>query len=117
MRRGLCALALAALACASTGPVPVDGVWKGYYAHGPRARTFRPCGSKQVYWVVGENALLHKLRTEHAHETAAPYQAAYAELRGTVSKEKRSGRAAQYDGVFQVEEMVTLRAVAAGDCK
>ena len=77
---------------------------RGHYTWGAEVETFQPCGSKQVFWVVGDKALLQPLRDKSADLARArgqPYQPIYVEASGMSEGKASDGFAMDYEAVYR----------------
>ena len=96
-------------------------VYQGFYVWGPDVDEFSPCGSDKTYWVVTSEALGNRLVDAHEAGRTEPYQGLFVEVRGFYAgppNEERGGAFAdQYDGLFEITEVRTMRRIMASDCK
>ena len=90
------AIALVVSSCASKGGTQL----RGHYTWGHEVESFRPCGSAQAFWVVGDAALLQPLR-DKAMTMGKPYVPIYVEASGVGEAKASDGFAADYDGVYR----------------
>jgi hypothetical protein len=94
--------------------------FRGIFSWGHEVQSFQPCGSKLVYWVVGEENVLRPLRhrTENLRaKRGEPYQPIYVETTGVIDiKSKREGFAESYDGLFQVRKVASVSDVLPNGC-
>jgi hypothetical protein len=99
-------------------PVPVAGAraLNGLCVVGHEVRTFIPCGSKKVYWMVADQASLDAFQLAVERFTDEPFEPFFAEIVGRLSDETGEGFAADYDGQFFVEDLVRLAPASELDC-
>ena len=96
----LAAIAVLASGCATTGTPAL----RGHYTWGHEVESFRPCGSTQTFWVMGDAAVLQPLRALSAAASQArgqPYQPIYVEASVVAEGKANDGFAADYDGVYR----------------
>lgn len=88
-------------ACANAGSSQL----RGHYYWGLEVETFHPCGSKQSFWVVGDDSLLHPLRHKSAElyrATGEPYLPIYIEAFGIRESKESNSLAIDSDGVYRL---------------
>lgn len=95
---------------------PLHGVVEGLYVYGHEVRTFQPCGTHRVLWLQGAEDLLTTLKESHQVLTALPYEEVFVRLRGDELPAAAEGFAADYDGIWLVEEVLEIRKRKDGDC-
>lgn len=108
-------IAVITAGCASTGSTP----FRGHYYWGHEVRTFRPCGSDQTFWVVGDAALLQPLQDKAARVSQAqgkPYVPIYVEASGVVEEKATDGFAADYDGVYRITAVQAANSISPENC-
>lgn len=114
---GLALLMSAASAC---GPRQDDSataaVVGGHYVWGAEVNVFSPCGSGLEYWVDAAPPILHTLREQYAALGLPPYQAVFIEVRGEIGPVLDCGFCEDYDGSFQVEELIQMRSPGPEEC-
>ena len=109
-------IAVITAGCASTGSTP----FRGHYSWGHEVRSFRPCGSDQAFWVVGDAAVLEPLREKAASVSQAqgrPYVPIYVEASGVVEGKATDGFAADYDGVYRFTAVQVADSSSPADCQ
>lgn len=102
-----------AAACASARnaayePRPLRGI----YRHGWEVQSFRPCGSREDWWVGNEADL--RPRAERAGLN--PDGPLLVEVRASVSPPGRFGHLGGYSRQIGVEEVLRVEAARAGHC-
>ncbi|QSX77944.1 hypothetical protein [Agrilutibacter solisilvae] len=93
---------------------------RGHYTWGAEVETFRPCGSTQSFWVIGDKVLLQPLRDRSAalaKTRGKPYQPVYIEASGASEGKATDGFAADYDGVYRLAAVQAAKDVSPADCK
>jgi hypothetical protein len=111
---------LVAVANAGTGPDPRPEELRGHYTWGAEVETFRPCGARQTFWVVGDKALLQPLRArsaELARVRGKPYQPVYLEAAGVQEGKATDGFAADYDAVYRLLAVRSASDASPADCE
>jgi hypothetical protein len=88
----------------------------GRYQVGREAETFRPCGSRAVYWVRGQTPLLQRLHSEYERVATPARGEVFAEVSATVLDPAGRGFPSQFDGVLNIAEVRLVRALVAGEC-
>jgi hypothetical protein len=88
----------------------------GRYQVGREAETFRPCGSRAVYWVRGQSPLLQRLHAEYERVATPARGEVFAEVNATVLDPAGRGFPSQFDGMLNVVEVRSVRALVAGEC-
>jgi putative lipoprotein len=94
----------------------VPDLVSGHYVWGGEVNVFTPCGSAQDYWVTADPEVLRVLRAQYTSFQLPPYAPVFAELRGTVGPVLDCGFCQEYDGSFEVTELVRMSSLEAGDC-
>jgi hypothetical protein len=89
----------------------------GHYIYGHEVNTFQPCGNNRVFWVNGTSEVLGLLEVNYHKHTSKPYEEVFVKISGTFSAKANDGFAADYDGVFQIEELHLMRKLSQSDCK
>jgi hypothetical protein len=85
---------------------------RGYYTWGYEVESLRLCNSKKTYWIYGTEALLKPLRNkswELAKKRVEPYQPVYVEITATWEGKATKGLAANYEGVYRIRSIETIR--------
>ncbi len=118
MSKALTSVALAVIlsGCANAGSAQL----RGHYYWGHEVETYHPCGSKQSFWVVGNEALLQPLRdkaAERARLKGQPYQPIYIEASGISEGKANDGFAADYDGVYRFTALHIANNSSPAGCK
>lgn len=83
-------------------------VWQGLYRAGAEVNSFQPCPGNLVYWLDGNSDLALSLREYALKHTVRPYQPIYVELVGELSGKQRTGSAAGYDDVLQLQSVESI---------
>lgn len=89
---------------------------RGRYTWGHEVNTIQRCDSKDIYWVRCDQPMAARLRAFVEQHTDHPYTSVYIEFRGQLLDERPDGFAANYDGVFKMEDILSLQATVPGDC-
>ncbi|WP_211827339.1 hypothetical protein [Kistimonas asteriae] len=112
MKRALfCSIAVVAASAIASPPE-----WEGLYTYGHEVNSFHPCGSRQEYWVSTSPAINRQLRDFVTQHTSEIYQPVYLRLRGRLSMEKGDGFAADYDGLMNIQDVITFSEYAPVHC-
>lgn len=90
--------------------------FRGYYVFGHGANRFEPCGSRQRYWVVGDQELLLQLRAAYQRLARSPEAPVYVELKGALGPRPSFGAAASHDGVLLVQQILAVRSSGDSGC-
>lgn len=110
------AIAVIMSSCATTNTSQL----RGHYTWGHEVRTFSPCGSKQTFWVVGNEALLEPLEDKSAALAQArgkPYQPIYVEVSAVAQGKATDGFAADYHGVYRFTSVQVVNSQSPADCQ
>lgn len=83
-------------------------VWQGLYRAGAEVNSFQPCPGNLVYWLDGSSDVALSLREYALKYTRRPYQPIYVELVGELSGKPRTGAAAGYDDVLQLQSVEAI---------
>ena len=92
---------------------------RGHYTWGAEVETFKPCGSRQTFWVVGDKALLQPLRAKAAEVSRAkgkPYQPIYIEASGVSEGKASDGFAMDYDAVYRFTAVQSINEASPPGC-
>jgi len=91
----------------------------GLYTFGHEVETFQRCRGKHVFWVTGVSSLLQQMQQQHADLTVAqpPYTPVFVRVRAQRSKEPTDGFAADYDGLMEIHQLISMTPVLPPDCK
>ena len=105
-------------AAAGDVPVPVAGAraLNGLCVVGHEVRTFIPCGSKKVYWIVADQASLDAFQVAVERFTDEPYEPFFAVIEGRLSEPGDEGFAANYDGQIVIDRLIRLAPAGELDC-
>ncbi len=97
------------------GPVPIPvakeelRVVKGTLVWGHEARSFKAEGDSLEYWVDDHTGVLEKDYQATVGAGAQPYTPVYVELKVRDMGKAADGFALDYDGVYQVEEVISIK--------
>mgnify|MGYP006309447293 CR=1 FL=1 len=97
-----------------------SGTWEGFVSFGANMSDFRPCGSRDIWWLKGKRYtdIADEMRRRYSELVDQPYERVYARLKGKISKTKgQFGPLGTYDRVFYVSEILEMRAKQEGDCE
>lgn len=75
---------------------------------GHEVRSFIAEGDSTEYWIIDKTDSLKPLYEQTVGENAKPYTAVKASLRVIDTGKSTEGFAAEYDGVYQVEEVIDI---------
>jgi hypothetical protein len=91
-----------------TTPWPKTGVFAGYYRQGFEISDFRPAGTKERWWLSGEQGQsgLPKLLQSWSCNTSAP---CYIVVRGHLGGLGRHGHLGAYNRELEVTEIIEQR--------
>jgi len=78
---------------------------------------FRPCGSRESWWVEGKEEVAKYLTTEYEYLAPSPYEEVYVRLRGKPSEKGQFGHLNAYGRTFSVEDVIAIRPRLPSDCK
>ena len=81
---------------------------------GHEVRSFAPDGDSLVYWIIDRSGTLKALYDSAVGIDASPYTPVRAELRVIDKGKSNEGFAADYDGVYEVVEIVEIENVEKG---
>ena len=98
-------------------PGPFRGVVSGVFVYGHEVRSFQPCGTHRVLWVQGSERLMTALRESHHVLTSESYEEVFVKLRGEELPKQDDGFAADYDGIWVVEEVLKIHKRTEHDCE
>jgi hypothetical protein len=89
---------------------------RGHLVYGHESRTFSPCGSEEVYWLMPESSSDAALRAIYEQRTrgAAPYTPIYIVLVGKVTEPPAEGFGADLEAGFNTQQI--LAAPLSGTC-
>lgn len=75
------------------------------------------CDDSSSYWVSASPTTSAWLRARHDSLTNEPYQPVFVEVRGRRSNKPAEGFAAEYDGYFEIDTVLSVRAARPDDCR
>lgn len=112
-------MALAACALAAVGRSLESGVWQGHVSFGPGGSSFRPCRSREMWWLKGRGYDdADKVLEARYHEIAErPYEQIFVRVSGEVSKKGQYGPLGTYQRVLYLEEILEIRPQQEDDCR
>ena len=104
---------------AAVGRSLESGVWEGFISMGRAGNTFRPCKSRETWWLKdqGFTSMVDKLETRYNEVIEKPYDQVYVRLRGEASRKGQYGPLGSYQRVMYVTEILDLRMRQPDDCK
>ncbi len=110
---------LMVLVRAAVGRSLEQGEWDGFVSLGRSGDSFRPCGSRQTWWVKGKGftKALGELREQYNEIAQRPYDQVYMRVSGEISKKGQFGPLGSYQRVLYIEEVQEIRASREGDCE
>ena len=76
---------------------------------------FRPCDSKEQWWIAGGDAVAD-LQTRYNDLGVNWYEPVYAKLRGSKTQTGQYGHLGAYQREFEVEQIIEVRLLAEGEC-
>ena len=88
----------------------------GCYTFGHEVNVFEPLGGDSVFWVVGAQDVLQRLRSAHDSLTSKPYEQVWARVLAQRSNQVPDGFAADYNGLLEIRQLVEIRRPAPGEC-
>jgi len=97
-------------------PVAGARALNGLCVVGHEVRTFIPCGSKKVYWMVADQASLDAFQVAVERFTDEPYEPFFAVVEGRLSEPGTEGFAANYDGQIVIDRLIRLAPAGELDC-
>jgi hypothetical protein len=109
------ALLLVGISACSRSAIPEESV-AGCYTFGHEVNVFKPLQGDSVFWVVGPDDVLQRLRSVHDSLTSKPYEQVWARVLAKRSTQKPDGFAADYNGLLEVRQVVEIRRAGAGEC-
>lgn len=118
--RGIPDLVIVASACllllAGCGDQRRSTLYAGHFTWGHEVRAFRICNSEEEFWLRARPEILLALRDFVEKQTAEPYTPIYLVFSGFPLDEEPQGLAADYGGVIQAVDIITLKKEAPPDC-
>ena len=112
-------LACAVLLCSSVGGQAQNSalegrtLWRGYVSFGFETSEFRPCGSKEQWWVLSTR----DLSARYKKLSANMYSPVFVRLRGVPTKLGQYGHLGAYQRQFEVTAVLESRPPKSDDCK
>ncbi|SQD80723.1 hypothetical protein [Moritella yayanosii] len=89
----------------------------GHYTYGHEVNSFRPCRTKQDFWVIGSNDILELMAKKYSALATKPYDEVFVEITGDVESKASDGFAMDYDGQIRVTKLVLMKKKHATDCE
>lgn len=116
---GFSVLLLGWMMAGAVGRSMESGEWEGFVMLGRGGDSFKPCGSRETWWikVKGFNRLLDDLRVQYNEVAEHPYDPVYVRISGEVSKKGQFGPLGSYQRVVYVEELLEVRTRQDNDCR
>ena len=115
MRTIRAVLLLIGISACSRGAIAEESI-AGCYTFGHEVNVFKPLQGDSVFWVVGPDDVLQRLRSVHDSLTSKPYEQVWARVLAKRSTQKPDGFAADYNGLLEVRQVVEIRRAGAGEC-
>jgi putative lipoprotein len=84
---------------------------------GHEVESLHLCNDTSAYWLLAPSSVSRFLRARHDSLTDKPYQPVFVEVRGQVSTKPTDGFAADYDGYFEIDTVLSIRAARSDDCR
>jgi hypothetical protein len=105
-------------AFSAVGRVLESGVWEGIITMGRAGNSFRPCKSREIWWLQnqGFSNVVENLERQYNEVIERPYDQVYVRLRGEASRKGQYGPLGSYQRVIYVTEVIDVRAVSPDDC-
>lgn len=98
-----------------------ERVYEGIYTWGAEVETFSPCGTGKEWWVRTDDALSHQLSSAHGNLTSEPYEGIYVRVTGfyagPADEDTDGSFAIQYEGLFRITRVLSIRKHSDLDCK
>lgn len=89
----------------------------GHYIYGHEVNSFKPCGRKDVFWVLGSNEILELMTEKYSNYTVNQYDEVYIKIIGDYLNKASDGFAMVYDGQVQVKKILLMKKKSSTDCK
>jgi copper homeostasis protein (lipoprotein) len=106
------------VACSACGRQAVaDEASAGCYTFGHEVNALKPEGSDSVFWVVGSQDILRRLRTAHDSLTSQPYEPVWVRVVARPSTQAADGFALDYSGLIEIQRVIEIRKALAGECQ
>ncbi|MCP4406489.1 MAG: lysozyme inhibitor, partial [Gammaproteobacteria bacterium] len=100
-------LGLGLIACMVL-PVQAAEQVQGLLVFGHEARTLQRCDDTRTYWVSAPEVLRRQLASDYQGLATRPYEPVYARLKGEFVDQPATGFAADYDGTFEVHQILSV---------
>ncbi len=98
--------------------VDIEGeILTGHYIYGHEVNSFKPCGRKDVFWVLGSNETLEFIAEKYSNYAVNPYDEVYIKIIGDYLNKASDGFAMDYDGQVQVKKILFMKKKSNTDCK
>ena len=88
----------------------------GRYSWGPGEAYFRPCGGSSVFWVNASETIAADLDQRYRQIARLQFDDVYLEIKGKSEPPPKEGEASFFDGVLQVEQVMSMDAVNENTC-
>ncbi len=88
----------------------------GRYSWGPGEAYFRPCGGSSVYWATASDGIAEELDGRYRAIANLQFDDVYLELSGTRQPAPSEGEASFYDGVLEIQTVITMAADDENSC-
>lgn len=85
-----------------------EKVMKGHLVFGHEVRSFKPSDSDKTYWLI--DASDDDIWDKYKSFNKAPYQPIYAEIKVVKSERSDIGFAQDYDGIYEVKDLIKISA-------
>jgi hypothetical protein len=98
------------------GPVEVDQPMRGWLVMGHEVRSFRPCGTQQELWLMGDSPALDEIKAEYsaASQDTGPYTPLFVHITGRRVTAPGDGFGANFSGGLTVNRVEQVW--PQGDC-
>ncbi len=106
-------------AVASTALTGVSGSQQNFYGRyswGPGEAYFRPCGGASVYWVIAGERVGQQLDDEYRQIATQQFDDVYLEMKAISQPTPDEGDASFYDGVLEIEQVISMIPVDENTC-
>ena len=88
-------------------------LWRGYVSFGFETSEFRPCGSREKWWVLSTKDLSQR----YGKLSPKMYGSVYVRMKGTPTVMGKYGHLGAYQRQFAVQSVLEARAPRSDDCK
>ncbi|MBN2007552.1 MAG: hypothetical protein JXA21_29670 [Anaerolineae bacterium] len=107
------------LMVAAVGRSLESGEWEGFLTFGRGTESFKPCGSREVWWVrsSGFSTIIDQLKEQYDQVAATPYDLVFVRISGDVSKKGQFGPLGSYQRVVYIKEIHEVRERQDSDCR